>query len=267
MSTAHFAVHVLLSLLSRSTQDHLPAQGGPTHSELASSISVISQANTPQAFPWADLVEAFSRLSFRPQIIFICWLDSSWLIEVGIKVASTVMIRFMLRLALQKWMVRVSNSDCHTCQFPDLDHLSPYLYLFSMCQRASFYSHVLLIPPRTFFLLRIGNLAEPRLKYQTQVWCKQPNIRENMETQEKNISLLIVAIHCKSANTIPLWICSVQHFTPGKYFFRWQFTSGHLKEFLKFQIMEGHFPIYQENIVQLFLNILDSLAVQWLLNY
>jgi hypothetical protein len=36
---------------------------------------------------------------------------------------------------------------------------------------------------------------------------------------------------------------------------------------LKFQIMEGHFPIYQENIVQLFLNILDSLAVQWLLNY
>lgn len=56
--------HCLLacsSLLSYILQDHLP-RGGPTHSGLGLSTSIINQENVPQSCPQAGLIEAIPHL-------------------------------------------------------------------------------------------------------------------------------------------------------------------------------------------------------------
>lgn len=51
----------VLSLLSHSTEDHLP-RGSITHNRLALPTSVINQENPPQAYLMDNLMEAFSHL-------------------------------------------------------------------------------------------------------------------------------------------------------------------------------------------------------------
>lgn len=58
-----FAPPSLLSLLSYTTLDHVPGIG-TVHHELDPPISAINQENTPQMYPLAILVGAFSQLQF-----------------------------------------------------------------------------------------------------------------------------------------------------------------------------------------------------------
>lgn len=57
---AHWhALHVLLSLLYYTSQDHLPGYG-TVHNELDSSRSIINQENVPHTYLHASVREAFS---------------------------------------------------------------------------------------------------------------------------------------------------------------------------------------------------------------
>ena len=64
MNAAYWPVpYGLLSLVSYSTQDHLP-RDSTAHSEMGPPTSLINQENVPQACSQVNLLEAFSQRRF-----------------------------------------------------------------------------------------------------------------------------------------------------------------------------------------------------------
>lgn len=73
--TNSLALHILLSLVSHATQDHL-SKGGTVSIDPSPPISVINQENAPQIWPQDKLMEEKSQWKFSlPSDFSLCLVD------------------------------------------------------------------------------------------------------------------------------------------------------------------------------------------------